>query len=208
MSSDGTENPSNVATVSDTIDKPDVIQTVAPTRPTSLPYKPLPENIPKLEKHLLEQFQSSTFNKSAPFPAMSTPSAHIHLKPNPKPYARHAPIPVPHHSKEEVKKNLDEDVRRGIIKPVPIGTPVEWCCNMVVTAKKDGRPRRTIDLQHLNLQCIRETHHCQTPFQLASQVPANTKKTILDPVDGYHAVELDVASQPLTTFITEWGRYM
>ena len=27
-------------------------------------------------------------------------------------------------------------------------------------------------------------------------------------VDGYHAVELDSESQPSTTFISEWGRYM
>ena len=46
------------------------------------------------------------------------------------------------------------------------------------------------------------------PFQLASQIPANTKKTVIDAVDGYHAVPLDRESQPLTTFITEWGRYV
>ena len=27
-------------------------------------------------------------------------------------------------------------------------------------------------------------------------------------MDGYHAIELDAESQPLTTFITEWGRYI
>jgi len=26
-------------------------------------------------------------------------------------------------------------------------------------------------------------------------------------VDGYHSIPLDESSQPLTTFITEWGRY-
>ena len=45
-------------------------------------------------------------------------------------------------------------------------------------------------------------------FQVATQIPPNTYKTVLDAVDGFHAVELDTDSQPLTTFITEWGRYM
>ena len=45
-------------------------------------------------------------------------------------------------------------------------------------------------------------------FQLALQVPPNQKKTVLDAVDGYHSVPLDKESQPLTTFITEWGRFM
>ena len=46
------------------------------------------------------------------------------------------------------------------------------------------------------------------PFQLAPQVPPNTKKSVLDAVDGFHSVPLDSESQPLTTFITEWGQYM
>ena len=103
---------------------------------------------------------------------------------------------------------LDSDVEKGIIKPVDIGTPVEWCSPMVITSKKDGTPRRTIDLQKLNSQSARETHHCKSPFQLASQVPVNTKKTVIDAVNGYHAIPLEPESQKLTTFITEWGRYV
>ena len=49
--------------------------------------------------------------------------------------------------------------------------------------------------------------HCQPPFQLACQVPLQTKKTVLDPVDGFHAIPLDDSSKKLTTFITEWDRY-
>ena len=78
---------------------------------------------------------------------------------------------------------------------------------MIVTRKHDGRPRRTVDLQRLNAQCLRETHHCESPFKLATQVPPNMKKTVLDATDGYHSIELDEESRPLTTFITEWGRY-
>ena len=78
---------------------------------------------------------------------------------------------------------------------------------MVVTAKKDGSPRCTVDFQYLNSQCKRETHHTASPFHLACQIPPHTRKTVLDAVDGYHAIQLDEESQPLTTFITEWGRY-
>ena len=97
---------------------------------------------------------------------------------------------------------VPRDVERGIIAPVLIGTPVEWCSPMVVTAKKNGKPRRTIDVQHLNFQCSREAYHCPSPFLAACQVPPNTKKTILDAVDGYHTIELDTESQPITTCST------
>ena len=101
-----------------------------------------------------------------------------------------------------------QDIERGILKQVPIGSPTDWCSTMVITTKKDGWPRRTIDYQFLNLQCKRETHHTASLFQLAMQVPPNTKKTVLDAVDGYHSVILDEESQPLTTFIMEWVRFM
>ena len=179
-----------------------------PPRPAKLPYPPTRENIPKLEAYILEQFASTAFNNSAPFPAMNSPPAKIHLKPDAVPYARHTPIPVPHHWKEEVKADLDRDVQRDILAPVPIGTPVTWCSPMVIVTKKNGAPRRTIDFQKLNSQCLRETHHTQSPFSLVSQIPENSFKTVIDAVDGYHAVELDKDSQGYTTFITEWGRYL
>jgi hypothetical protein len=178
-----------------------------PPRPKKIPYAPKPENVDKLKQYLLEKFADTAFTDSTPFPSMCTLSAKIHLKEGAQPYTRHTPIPIPFHWKKEVKADLNRDVERGIIAPVKIGTPVTWCSPMVVTTKKDGRPRRTIDLQHLNSQCHRETHHCPSPFQLACQVPPNTMKTVLDAVDGYHAIKLDEESQHLTTFITEWGRY-
>ena len=52
-----------------------------------------------------------------------------------------------------------------------------------------------------------KTHHCPSPFQAASQIPAGTKKTVFDAVDGYHSIPLDEDSQPLTAFISEWGRF-
>ena len=160
----------------------------------------------KLKKHLVEQFKS-VFYRSTPFREMTCKPAHIHLKQEATPFATHVPIPTPIHWKEQVKANLDRDVEDGIIEKVPVGEPVLWCSPMVVTAKKDGSPRRTVDLQRLNAQCLRETHHCQSPFKLACQVAPNTKKTVLDATDGYHAIPLDEESKPLTTFITEWGRY-
>ena len=179
-----------------------------PMKPDKLPFAPTAENIPKLKQYLVDKFEASAFNASAPFPKMPGPAAHIHLKEGAVPKARHSPIPVPFHFKKQVKESLDEDVEMGVIAPVPIGMATEWCSTMVIAAKKDGRPRRTVDLQHLNDQSMRETHHCESPFNLACQVPPNTYKTVLDAVDGYHAVALDEESQPLTTFITEWGRYM
>ena len=106
--------------------------------PRTPPFSPTSENVPKLKEWLLERFATTVFNSRGKFPAMSGPPAHIHLKEGSTPKARHNPIPVPYHYKEQVKEALWEDVKRGIISPVPIGTPTDWCSTMVITAKKKG----------------------------------------------------------------------
>ena len=185
-----------------------------PTKPTCLPYPPTEENIPKLAKWLLKAFRLSAFNnnKNEPFPAMKgVPKAHIHLPPKAKPYFRATPNQIPHFWRNATKDLIDQFVKRGIIRKSPIGRPTLWCFPMVITPKKSNtatpKLRMTVDFQHLNSQCIRELHHVEPPFKLASQIPRNTYKTILDAVDGYQAIELDEESQPLTTFITQWGQF-
>ena len=103
---------------------------------------------------------------------------------------------------------LDRDVERGVITPVPVNTPVVWCAPMVFSPNQNGTPRRTIDYQRLNSQCLRQTHYTHTPFNLASQIPPNMKKTVIDAVDGFHSVELAEESRSHLIFITEWGRFM
>lgn len=110
---------------------------------------------------------------------MSTKPAQIHLKSKSHPYVQHVPIPIPFHWKEKVKQSLDKDVANNIIEPVPIHEPVRWCSKMAVVPKKDRRPRRAIDFQHLISQCQCKTHHCQSPFNLDCQIPLNEKKQSL-----------------------------
>ena len=185
-----------------------------PTRPTSIPYPPTTENIHLLKEYLLKTFSGTAFNsdKSRYFPKMlGVPKARIHLKPNATPYRRPTPNVINHYWRDRVKDLLNEHEKRGIIAKTPVGTPTPWCFPMVITPKKSNtaqpKLRMTIDLQQLNSQCEREIHHVESPFKLASQIPKNTFKTILDAVDGYQAVELDDDSQLLTNFITPWGCY-
>ena len=179
-----------------------------PDRPMRMPFPPREDNIPKLEEFLRQKFASTTFNKDgAPLPEMNGPPHTIHLTADAVPHARHSPIPISKHWEAEVKAQLDEDERMGIIEKVPTGEPTVWCAQMVVVPKSNGKPRRTIDYQELNKYCVRETHHTRVPFDMVSSVPQHTYKTTLDAFWGFHQVPLAVESRPLTTFITPWGRY-
>ena len=180
-----------------------------PPPPPSLPFPATPDNRKKLELFLLDFYKSSTFNKCdrQPLPLMEGPPLHMRVDPDAQPVAYHTPIPVPLHWQAEVKAGLDQDVRLGVLEEVPIGEPVTWCHRMVVCSKKNGKPRRTVDFQPLNMHAVRETHHTPSPFHQARSVPPNTKKTVLDAWNGYHSVPIREEDRHLTTFITPWGRY-
>ena len=166
-----------------------------PVSPTEIPFEPIQENVRRLKQYRLDAFEGSTFNTEGKFSKLHGPDGHIHLQSNAVPKARHSPIPVAFCLKEATNASLFRNVECGIVAPVPVGIPTEWCSTMVVTGKKDGRPRRTIYYQHLNSQCLCETHHTGSPFHLALQLPLASKNTALDSVDGYHSMPVDVKSE-------------
>ena len=97
---------------------------------------------------------------------MTGPTMRLMVDPDVKPVAHHTPVlvPVPIHRRSELKAGLDQDVRLGVLEPVPVGEPVTWCHRMVVCAKKNGKPQRTLDFQTLNAHATRVTHHTPSPF--------------------------------------------
>ena len=180
-----------------------------PPPPTKLPFPASEENRERLQQYLLDFYKSSTFNTCPhqTLPLMEGPPLKLMIDSNTKPVAYHTPVPIPIHWQKQVKEGIDQDVRLGVLEPVPVGEPVTWCHRMVVCSKKNGKPRRTVDFQPLNKHATRETHHTMSPFHQARSVPSNKKKTVLDAWNGYHSVPIREEDRHLTTFITPWGRY-
>ena len=182
-----------------------------PAVPDKLPegMRPSMEDVDKLKQWLLDHWSSTTFNicDHQELPKMTGPPLHLHVDPDAVPVAVHKPAMVPIHWQEKVKADLERDVRIGVLERVPENTPVTWSSRMVVTAKSDGSPRRTVDLQPQNRHSVRQTHHVPSPFHLADQVPKETKKTVTDCKNGYHSVPIREEDRHITTFITPWGRF-
>ena len=78
---------------------------------------------------------------------------------------------------------------------------------MIITPKKNGEPRRIVDLRHLSKSASRQTHEGETPFSLATSVPPSTYRTTCDVWNGYHSVPIREEDRHYTTFLKEWGRY-
>ena len=128
-----------------------------PSKPLAASFPLNEENRQNLEDWLIGHYQSSTFNtcEHQPLPKMEGPPLRLMIKPDATPVVQNKPIPVPLHWKDDVKSGLDQDVRLGVIEPVPVGEPDTWVHRMIITAKKNGNPRRTVDLQSLNVHATR-----------------------------------------------------
>ena len=181
-----------------------------PSVPKSCPFPPTIENLERIEGWIRDRYQASTFNtcNSQPLPLMTgSPPLEFFIDPEAKPVACHKPAQVPIHFKERVEAELRRDVRLGVLEEVPPNTPTTWCSRMCIQTKKNGKPRRVIDLQPLNKHAVRQTHAGESPFQIVAEVPINTFRTTLDAWNGYHSVPIKEEDRHVTTFITPWGRF-
>ena len=180
-----------------------------PAPPMELPFPATEENRKKLQEYLLEYYKSSSFNtcQHQTLPMIEVPPLRLMVDPGAMPVAYHTLVPVPLHWQDDIKAGLDQDVKLGVIELVPIGEPVTWCHHMVICAKKNGKPRRTVDFQPLNKYAVRETHNTQSPFHQARSVPHDKIKSVFDAWNGYHSVPICEEDRHLTTFITPWDRY-
>ena len=137
----------------------------------------------------------------------NSPPLRLFMDPSATPVAVHSPAAVPRHWEASVKAGLERDLRLGVIERVSVNTPTTWCSRMVITLKHNGSPRRVVDLQSVNDHCPRQTHHTKSPWQIASAVPPNCVKTVLDAWHGYHSVPIHPSDRHITTFITKEGRF-
>ena len=93
----------------------------------------------------------------------------------------------------------------GVISPV--NSPTEWYAPMVVTPKPNGKVRVCVDLTKLNEYVQRENHPLPSVDVTLEKLAGAKYFTKLDANSGFWQIKLSENLQPLTTFITPWGRY-
>ncbi|KAF7216671.1 putative LOC107394635-like protein [Nothobranchius furzeri] len=129
----------------------------------------------------------------------------IKLKEGAVPYALSAPRRVPLPMKEQVKQELDRMEAMGVIRRIK--EPTAWCAGMVVVPKPNKKPRICVDHTRLNENVCRERHILPAVDDTLAQLEGAKVFSKLDATSGFWQVPLHKDSQPLTTFITPFGRY-
>ncbi|XP_015779930.1 PREDICTED: uncharacterized protein K02A2.6-like [Acropora digitifera] len=117
----------------------------------------------------------------------------------------HAPRKCPIHIKDDIKKELDEMVNLGVIKPVT--EPTDWVSSVAYSQKSNGQWRVCLDPKDLNRAVKRSHHHTPTLDEITHQFKGSSVFSKLDARHGYCSVVLDEESSHLTTFNSPFGRF-
>nr|XP_054588665.1 uncharacterized protein LOC129153481 [Nothobranchius furzeri] len=127
------------------------------------------------------------------------------LKEGAVPYALSAPRRVPLPMKEQVKQELERVEAMGVMRRIE--EPTAWCAGMVVVPKPNKKPRICVDLTRLNENVCRERHILPAVDDTLAQLEGAKVFSKLDATSGFWQGPLHKDYQPLTTFITPFGRY-
>ena len=131
---------------------------------------------------------------------------HITVDPNVPPVI-HLPRRVPVSLKDDIKTELDDMVKNGIITKLEEGEPTPWVNSLVYRRKQNGRLRLCLDPKDLNAALQREHHVTLTLEEILPKLTGATFFSIVDAKWGYWNVVLDKESSYLTTFNSPFDRH-
>ena len=116
---------------------------------------------------------------------------------------RQAPYRLPHAYQEDVKKDLEEMEKDGIIEP----SASEWASPIVLVPKKDGNLRMCVDYRRLNGVLEADAYPMPRIDDLIDRLGTAKFMTTLDLTRGYWQVPVAEDSHQHTTFTTPFGLY-
>ena len=129
----------------------------------------------------------------------------IKLKDDAKPFSISTPRRISLPLMPLVKNELERLEKMKVIRP--IHEPTEWCAPIVPVLKPSGQIRLCVDYKKLNKSMCRELHMLPSVDHTLAQMGEASVFSKLDANSGFHQIKLAPESQPLTKFISPYGRY-
>ncbi|KAI3493570.1 hypothetical protein L1887_40770 [Cichorium endivia] len=126
----------------------------------------------------------------------------IELVPGAAPVAR-APYRLAPSEMEELRKQLEELLDRGFIKP----SSSPWGAPILFVKKKDGSMHMCIDYRELNKITVKNKYPLPRIDDLFDQLQGATYFSKIDLRSGYHQLKIRESDIPKTAFRTRYGHY-
>lgn len=155
------------------------------------------------ERKILEDFKD-VFPDELPtgLPPKRGVDHEIVLVPGANPPSR-APYRMSVRELQELKKQLDENLKQGFIRPSrsPFGSPV------LFVKKKDGTMRLCVDYRALNKVTVKNKYPLPSISDLLDQLQGAKIFTKIDLRSGYHQIRIAENDIPKTAFRTRYGHF-
>ena len=116
---------------------------------------------------------------------------------------REPPRRIPHHLKDEIKRQLDELVESQIIEP----SSSEWATALVPVKKKNGKIRLCIDYRELNKVTKKDSYPIPRLDDTTDKFFDIKCFTTLDMASGYYQVKMDPKDREKTAITTPFGLF-
>ena len=126
----------------------------------------------------------------------------INLMPGTAPVAK-SPYRLAPTEMNELKKQLDELLERGFIRP----SSSPWGAPILFVKKKDGSMRMCIDYRELNKVTIKNRYPLPRIDDLFDQLQGTCYFSKIDLRSGYHQLKVHEDDIPKTAFRTRYGHY-
>ena len=113
------------------------------------------------------------------------------------------PRRLPFSQQNEVKIQVDEWLKDGIIKPLTSS----YCSPVVITKKKDGSSRLCIDYSRINQRILKDQFPVPHIEEIIDQLEGFCVFSTLDLKNGFFHVPIDETSTKYTAFVTKEGQF-
>ena len=117
------------------------------------------------------------------------------------------PRKIPQAMLDPLKQEIERMMMLGVIRKLDINQATDWCHNLVLVRKPNGKLRVCLDPRTINKALRFNVHNARTFQDVTSSIRKITKVSKIDANSGFWMLPMDSQSQLLTTFNTPWGRY-
>ena len=201
------ERPEDVAAICipatedpDSLPIPDLLADSEPK--TLLNTIQLGERLPPAEKGQMRQLiteKGLTFSQEPGYTLLAT---HYVETPGQNPL-RQTPYRIPEAVKEEMRKEIQEMLRLGVIEP----SDSPWASPVVLVPKKDGTTRFCVDYRRLNDKTVTDAYPMPRVDELLDRIARGRYLTTIDLCKGYWQIPLAKEDIPKSAFVTPFGLF-